>query len=373
MSGTSDAGKRQRGSLGVRAAVATVVAGGLAAGSYGIASAASANGASGPSAGQALATASSPSKTATPPLGRLRFGGPGFGPRGIGPGFGVGGTITAITAKTITVTSMFGKSVTVTTDKSTVYREGDKKVARSALSVGEQVFFLPTGRPGAPSSSSSKVVAAVEIVQPYVAGKVVSVSGSQIVVSQSDGLNVTVNISQSTTYGEVGHSASAEDIHSGTVVLVTGSLSSNHDQIDAGAIQIVPASLTGQVTSVSGKTIKVKTFGGTTETVTTDSTTLFNEPSGKTTIASVKKGAFVEVFGTSGAGNSFVALTVMIGPSLPPRMGGHRGFSFHGGFGGNGGLSGFGGPRGAPGGPGGWPAGGAQSGSGSTTTSGSFA
>jgi hypothetical protein len=48
-------GRRQRGRLATRAAVATVIAGGLAAGSYGIASAASGRVAAGTSASQALA------------------------------------------------------------------------------------------------------------------------------------------------------------------------------------------------------------------------------------------------------------------------------------------------------------------------------
>jgi len=376
----SEPRRSKRSSLAVRAAVVTVIAGGLAAGSYGIASAASGNGAAGRPGSQALATASS-STPSKPSSGHAWSGGPHrFGDFGPGRGFGAGGTITAVTSTTITVKSLFGGTVTVTTNASTVYREGSKKVARSALFVGEQVILIPAGRPGGSSSgsrssSSSRLVATVEIVEPHVTGKVVKMSGSQVLVSEQDGLDVTVNISSSTTYGEVGHSASIADLHVGTFVLVTGTLSSDHSQIDATTIQIVPASVAGRVTSVSGTTIMMKSFDGTVETVTTDSGTLFRKGNATATIAAVAKGDFVEAFGSAGAGHTFAALTVDVGLVGPPIPGGRWGFGQGGpgGFGWPGGPGGFGGGFGRPGGPGGAgpngavPTFGGGSGSGSST------
>src|ERR1017187_3450236 len=177
--------KRRRGSPGGRAAAATGVAGGLAPGGYGVASAASSPSATTRSARQALATASSPSKSAP---GHPRLGGPaGLGEGfGLGGSFGQGGTVTQVTPTTITVDSLFGNALTVTTDSSTVYNESGKKVARSAVAVGEQVVFLPAGRPATSSSSGSPLVTLVEIVQPHVSGKVVKADGSQLVVSQPD-------------------------------------------------------------------------------------------------------------------------------------------------------------------------------------------
>ena len=395
----SNSGRRGRGSLVARTAVATVVAGGLAAGSYGIASAASANGSTRPSTRQMLAAASKSGKSTTPKAGHPRFPtppglgrfGPGgsFGPGGIGPagfgsgvgglpgigfapggfgpgagglpgigiglgaGFGQGGTVKAVTPTTITVTSLSGGTTTVTTNASTTYREGGTKVARSAVTVGEQVAFVPLFHPGGASSKaagskSSNVVAGVEIVQPQAYGKVVKVSGSQLVIAGRGGLNVTVNTSSLTAYSEAGHTVSATDVQVGSVVLATGSLSSSHDQIDALKIQIVPAAVTGQVTAVSGTTITVRSFGGTTETVTTSSKTIFTKPGGKATLASVAKGDFVEAFGTAGAGKTFAALTVVVGPAAPSATGAHWGFAGHGGR--RGPAGGYGGPK-APGGP----------------------
>jgi len=352
--------RRRRDSLGVRAAAATVIAGALAAGGYGVASAASSHSATSQSASQALAVASSPSKSAP---SRPRPGGPaglglggrfGFGAGfGLGGAFGQGGTVTQVTPTSITVDSLFGSALTVTTDSSTTYSEGGKKVERSAVAVGEQVVFRPAGRPSTSSTSGSQLVTLVEIVLPHVSGKVVSVNGSQLVVSQQDGLNVTVNTSTSTTYDEVGQSVPASEVQVGTVVSVTGTLSSGHDQIDATTVEIVLPSVAGRVTGVSGTTITITSFDGTVETVTTDSSTVFRDQSGTTTIASVAKGDLVEASGTPGAGDTFAAVTVYVGsgtPSAPGVFGGPGGFGGHGGFGGgpvpgggswNGGAGGF--------------------------------
>lgn len=329
------------GSLGVRVAAAVVIAGGLAAGGYGIASAASNNARSPQSASQALATASSPSKSA--PVSP-RLGGPaGLGPFDVGGGFGLGrafgqgGTVTQVMPTTITVDTLLGSSLTVTTDSSTVYNEGGKTVARSAVAVGEQVVFRQAVMSSASGTSGPLVVALVEIVQPHVLGKVVSINGSQLTVSQQDGLNVTVNTSTSTTYDEAGRSVPASDVQVGTVVSATGALSSDHDQIDATTIEIVLPSVAGRVTGVSGTTITITTFDGTVETVTTDPSTVFRNRSGTTTIASVAKGDLVEASGTPGVGSTFAAAIVSVGSAIPSSGG------MFSGPGGSGGHEGFGG------------------------------
>jgi hypothetical protein len=327
----------------LRAGAGAVIACGLAAGSYGIASAASGASAAKP-ASQALATSSSPSKPAKPsttspkprlarPGGFGRFG-PGFGRWGAGPAaFGRGGTITGLSATTITVDTPFGGSLTVTTNASTTYSESGKKIARSALASGEQVMFLRAPAVGSNSSSTgpSSPVETVVIVLPHVSGKVMSVNGSVVVVAQQDGLNVTVKTSSSTTYQQGGQSAPASDLQAGTEVFVTGTLSSDHDQIDATTIEIVLPSVAGRVTGVSGTTITITTFGGTTETVTTGSSTAFTDSSGKTTIASVARGDFLLASGRPGSNNSFAAVSVRVGqgPSAVPVLpvpGGPGGF-----------------------------------------------
>ncbi len=332
---------RPRVSLYLRVVAAAVIAGGLAAGGYGIASAASSHGRAPQSASEALATASGPSKSA--PV-RSRSGGPagpgGFGlGGGLGGSLGQGGTVTQVTPTTITVDTLFGTTLTVTTDSATIYSEGGKKVARSAVAVGDEVAFGSPGWGSNANGTGTQAVTLVEINQPHVLGKVVSMSGSQLVVTQQDGLNVAVNTSTSTTYGEAGQSVPATDVGVGTVVSVTGTVSSNHDQIDATTIEIVLPTMAGRVTDVSGTTITITGFDGTVETVTTDSTTVFRNQSGTTTIASVAKGDLFQASGTPGSGNTFAAVTVFVGSgtSSAPDV-----------FAGPGGFRGRGGPRGAP-------------------------
>lgn len=357
-----DAASRWRRSLALRTGATAVVACGLAAGSYGIAAAASSTGA--PKTASALAaTASSPStaKPSTPSTKSPSLGGPapfgplggGFGGRGFGD-LGGGGTVKSFTATTITVDTAFNGTITVTTNASTTYSKGGKTVTRSALATGEQVAFLPASRPTASSTGAPTLVRTVEIVLPHVSGKVISVIGSQVVVEQQDGLYVTVNVASSTAYDEAGQAAPSSAVAAGVEVSVTGTLSADHAQIDATTVDILLPSVAGRVTAVSGTTLTITGFDGATETVTTSTGTVFRDKSGKTTIASVAKGDFVEAFGTVGSGSSLAAVTVDVGPGMssgPAFSGGPGGSGPFGGgrFGGRGGSGrpgGFGGPAG---------------------------
>lgn len=315
---------RSRHRFALRAGVAVTLACALAAGSYGIASATSGSPAA---AVRALAAPSTPSKAFLAPRaaahGPFQHLGPwtGFGPSALGEG----GTITGITATTITVETEFGGTLTVTTDSSTIYREGDTTVGRTALATGQEVLFqalfVPVAHPGnataLPVLGGSTAVRLVEIVLPSVSGKVVRVNGSQIVVAQLDGLYVTVNVSDSTTYEQAGQPDPTVQVQAGTVVSVTGTLSSDHTEIDATTVDVILASVEGRVTDVAGTTISLSGFGTTTETVTTDSSTVFRDQKGKTTIASVAKADFVQAWGTPGSGDTFAAAVVFVGPVAP--------------------------------------------------------
>ena len=131
-------------------------------------------------------------------------------------------------------------------------------------------------------------------------------------------LYVKVNVSASTSYEQAGQTASSKALVVGAEVSVTGTVSSDHFQIDATTIDVLLPSVIGQVTAVSGTSITITSPGGTTETITTDSSTLFRNRSGKTTIASVAKGDTVEAYGTQGSDKSFSAVTVDVLPVSAP-------------------------------------------------------
>ena len=127
-----------------------------------------------------------------------------------------------------------------------------------AVAVGEEVDFGSPGWSPNANGSGTRAVASVEIVQPHVLGKVTSMSGSQLVVTQQDGLNVTVNTSTSTTYGEAGTVGAGHRRRGRHGRLRHGdSVSSDHDQIDATTIEIVLPTVVGRVTEVSGTTITI--------------------------------------------------------------------------------------------------------------------
>ncbi len=379
------------GSIGKPVAVLALLAGGVAAGSYGIASATASSGAVRKQADKTLAAASNragPTKHRSPwspSSGRRTFFAPGdFGPSGFAGMVGGVGAVTAVTPGTITVKAPFGGTLTFSTSPSTVYREGAKTVSRSAVEVGEQIAVLPAQRSASESTSTLRAAADVEIVQPHVVGKVVKVSGTHLVVSGlagpfepggpgpagARGTRVTVNISTSTVYDEAGHQASVADLGPGTLVAVTGTATSVSGQIDATRIEILPASVVGRVTAISGTTITLRSSDGKAVSLTTDSSTVFRTFKGKATIASVAKGDIVEAMGKPGAGNSFSALTVVVGPAFPlPTSGGAAGGFFGRGPSGLPGVFGTGGAH-VPFGPGTVPNLGAAPGGWSTPRSG---
>ena len=170
--------------------------------------------------------------------------------RGAGPSaFGESGTISGISATTITVETAFGASVKVTTSASTTYSENGKTVPRSALASGEQVMLLPAAPVLSPGSTRRGHIDFCQDRRDHLAarlGQGSSVNGSVVVVAQQDGLNVTVNTSNSTVYELAGQTTASSDLKAGAEVSVTGTLSSDHDQIDATTIDIVLPSVAGR-------------------------------------------------------------------------------------------------------------------------------
>jgi hypothetical protein len=156
----------------------------------------------------------------------FRFGGP----------LGAFGTVGSVTAGGFTVKGP-GATYTYTTSSSTVYREASVPVGRGALAAGERVLV----RAEAPASSGATHSAAheVEIVLPAVTGKVVSISGSQVVVEDGQGFWRTVAVSSSTAYGEAGKKAAASALKAGDYVVAMGLIAADHTTLDASAVGLL--------------------------------------------------------------------------------------------------------------------------------------
>jgi len=107
----------------------------------------------------------------------------------------VAGTVTAITADSITVTGRDGTSRTITTTSSTTYRLGTAAASRSDVVVGSTI--LATGVAG---TGDAFTATTVTIKAPRVAGTVTAVTASTITIQKRDGSSLTINVGADTTF-----------------------------------------------------------------------------------------------------------------------------------------------------------------------------
>ena len=327
-------GRRGRLPRAARFATGAVLAAGV--GATGVAAAGAvtgSGGATGSLANLTSATTGSPLPSATtdpggPVIWRGRHrGGPGF------PGIGRGltGTIASVSAGSISLTTPNGASVTVTLTSSTAYRERTATISVSDLQVGEDVVVVPTA---ATAGSSSPSAATVVVVGPHIAGRVVSVSGSDIVVADPQGFYRTVVTSSSTTVTEAGATSSLNALLPGTTIDALGTIAADHTDLDATSIRIVLPHVAGRVTAVDTTTgtLTVTTRGTTgTTTITTTAATRFRRGTSTTTLSAIPIGSLVVAAGTPGTGSTFAAVQVSV-----LTRGSRNGTGPGGGFGGPG-------------------------------------
>ncbi len=207
-----------------------LVAGGLVAGSFGVAAATT-----GSSSGSSSGSTPAPSH---PGWGGPRgMGGPGAmgGPRGMG------GTVTAVSPTSLTVSRPDGTPVTYTLTSSTTYQKDRAASTYAALAVGERVA-VRTSAPPSSSSTTPATAVEVDIVSPHLGGVVQSVStsgsASTIVVADAQGFWRTIITSASTTYTDNGSSVSSPTITKGEFVNAAGSIDANHTTLDATSVAI---------------------------------------------------------------------------------------------------------------------------------------
>lgn len=144
---------------------------------------------------------------------------------------GPGGSITAVSANSITVKDPRGTSSTFSIDSSTKVAKDRVAATAADLAIGEHVRIIP-------SSTSSTTAAVIDIELARVAGQVVSVSGSTITVSDRDGFYRTISVGSATTYTKSGASATLGDVTTGSFVMAEGTVDANHTTLDASAVGI---------------------------------------------------------------------------------------------------------------------------------------
>jgi hypothetical protein len=143
----------------------------------------------------------------------------------------VGGVVTAISATSITVQSISGTSTTYTINSATTFSEGQKTVTASSVVVGERVGIQV-------SSTSATTATSIDVQLAGIAGKVVSVSGNTITVTDPQGFTRTIIVNSSTTYTKSNAASTLSAVTVGTVVSARGTVDSNGTTLDASAVTI---------------------------------------------------------------------------------------------------------------------------------------
>jgi hypothetical protein len=143
----------------------------------------------------------------------------------------VAGTVTAVTADSITVTVRDGTSRTITTTSSTTYRLGSADASRSDVVVGSTI--LATGSAGIGNAFTATTVM---IKAPRVAGTVTAVGASTITIQKRDGSSLTINVDADTTIAVAGaDAAKIGDVKVGMRLIAAGRPNAN-GSFDATAV-----------------------------------------------------------------------------------------------------------------------------------------
>ena len=184
-----------------------------------------------------IAGASTPTPTKAHSAGAVPLTGPLAGTSGLarddgpGGGPGIGGTVTAVSATSVTVEDRSGTTTSYTIGSSTTFLKGPSTVTAADLKVGEQVRIRPT-------TTGATTAAAVEIDLAHAAGKVVSVSGNSIVVTGRGAHSETITVSGSTTYSRAGANSSLASVTVGSFVFAQGLGNPSHTTLNASIVGI---------------------------------------------------------------------------------------------------------------------------------------
>lgn len=140
---------------------------------------------------------------------------------------------------------------------------------------------------------------------------VTGVSGQTITAKQSDGTAVTIQTTSSTVFTRAGKTVSLSAVTSGEQIYAGGTKNSD-GSITAKYVAIELPSYRGTVTAVNGSIITLKDRKGTTQTITTTSSTRFTRGGQSASLSDVKTGDQIAASGTLNSDGSLNAQVVAI-------------------------------------------------------------
>lgn len=228
-----------------------------------------------------------------------------------GPCNFAGGTVSAISATSLTVTTPSGTSVTYTLNSSTTYSDNGVATTESAITTGEEVFVIVTSS-GSTTAASVNVVTLQPRAHLHASGIVSAVSSSSITIANYAGVSATYTVTSSTTVTDGKTSATLSSIAVGDYVDISTSSASS---TTATSINVQPAFVAGKVTSVSGNAITVSSWNNSTKTVDVSTSTTYTETKNAASLNDVTTGSFIFAQGTFVAGSlsTLNATSVAIG------------------------------------------------------------
>jgi hypothetical protein len=180
-------------------------------------------------AGIAAAT----STTTAPPAAQAGTQNPG--PRAMDPAHRPGGTITAVSATSITVESLSDTSNTYAIDSATTFSEGPTTIPASDLAVGEHVMVQA-------SATSATTAANINLLPAELVGRVTAVNGNSVTITDPQGFSRTIVVGTSTTYTKSGAESNFSAIAEGSLIIASGKVDSNQTSLDASSLAIGPFS-----------------------------------------------------------------------------------------------------------------------------------
>ena len=158
--------------------------------------------------------------------------------------------------------------------------------------------------------------------------KVTGVSGNTITATTRGGGTITITVNSSTTYDEAGASVPLSAIQAGQNISLRGS-STGTNAVTATSIAIVLPVENGVVTNISGTTVTITSFDGSTHVINLETGTRYQKAGATQTATDVTSGSAVTVTGPTNSDGSLNAdlLTIDV-----PRLSGQVTASANGSY-----------------------------------------
>jgi len=237
------------------------------------------------------------------------------------------GKVTAVVGNTITISDPQGSSRTILVGTATTYTVGGAAGTLANVTVGTKIVAKGTIDTNLTTLNAVSIDVGTAGTMASIRGTVTALTGSSLTVLGKDGVSTVFTIATTTTYKDDGATLGAADLAVGAKVGVEVSTAAATTALN---IEIELANLSGKVTAVSGNTITVGNYKGTTHSVDVSATTTYTKDGAAATLADIVVGTHIRAEGNLSTDQStLTAMSVAIHNEVvltpAPKKGGHHG------------------------------------------------